>query len=382
MHTIPTRTETDSMGPIEVPAGRLWGAQTQRSRKNFRIGGHTFTRPMIRALGLVKLCAARVNRDLGELDMLTEEQNDALIEAAREVVAGDHDDHFPLVVWQTGSGTQSNMNTNEVIANRAIQLLDGELGSKTPIHPNDHCNRAQSSNDTFPTAMHVAAAEELNHTLILLGPRGPSPMRSIGKKAGPWKEHGQDRPHAPAGRHAPDSWARRSRRLGASSCDDAAARSPAPPAARPATSWPWAAPPSGTGLNTHPALRGALVADEDRRRDGPRPSSPPPTSSRRLAAPRRPGLRRTAPCKPARRGPDEDRQRRALARVSGPRCGLGELKPCPANEPGSSIMPGKVNPTQCEALDHGLHPDSSGNDMTVALRRQPRATSSSTSSSR
>ena len=154
-----TRTESDSFGPIEVQSDRLWGAQTQRSLKNFKIGGHRFTRPMVRALGIVKKCAAQANIELGELEMLDEAQQQALLQAADEVVRGEHDEHFPLVVWQTGSGTQSNMNTNEVISNRAIQLLGGEMGSKAPIHPNDHCNRAQSSNDVFPTAMHEAVGE-------------------------------------------------------------------------------------------------------------------------------------------------------------------------------------------------------------------------------
>ncbi|NOT29513.1 MAG: class II fumarate hydratase, partial [Planctomycetes bacterium] len=153
------RTETDTMGPIEVPSEALWGAQTQRSKQNFRIGGQRFSREMIRALGLVKKAAARANFELGELDTLGAQERAALLAAADEVIAGRHDEHFPLVVWQTGSGTQTNMNANEVISNRAIQILGGVLGSKKPIHPNDHVNRSQSSNDVFPTAMHVAAGE-------------------------------------------------------------------------------------------------------------------------------------------------------------------------------------------------------------------------------
>src|SRR5580765_338164 len=151
-----TRTETDSFGPIEVPDDRLWGAQTQRSLQNFKIGGHTFTRPMIRALGLVKKCAAQANLELGELDALDKKQQKALLQACDEVVAGKHDDHFPLVVWQTGSGTQTNMNANEVIGNRAIQILGGVLGSKDPVHPNDHVNYGQSSNDVIPTAIQLS----------------------------------------------------------------------------------------------------------------------------------------------------------------------------------------------------------------------------------
>ena len=147
------RTEKDSLGEMQVPEDALYGAQTQRSRENFRIGGHRFPRAMIRALGVVKKCAAQANMELGELDALDGEQRKALLRAADEVIAGTHDAHFPLVVWQTGSGTQTNMNVNEVISNRAIQILGGELGSKQPIHPNDHVNCSQSSNDTFPTAI-------------------------------------------------------------------------------------------------------------------------------------------------------------------------------------------------------------------------------------
>jgi len=180
-----TRTETDSFGPIEVPDDRLWGAQTQRSLQNFKIGGQTFTRPMIRALGIVKKCSALANADLDELSMLDKKQQKALLQACDEVIAGKHDDHFPLVVWQTGSGTQTNMNANEVVANRAIQLLGGTLGSKKPIHPNDHVNRSQSSNDAFPTAMHVAAADEVLHRLL---PALESLELALDKKAKAWKK--------------------------------------------------------------------------------------------------------------------------------------------------------------------------------------------------
>src|SRR6516164_2650128 len=158
-----TRTETDSFGPIEVPADRYWGAQTERSRQNFRIGQDRMPIAIIRALGIVKLAAAETNRELGLLD---KRRAGAIIRAAREVIEGKLDDHFPLVVWQTGSGTQSNMNLNEVIANRANELLGGELGAKKPVHPNDHVNMSQSSNDSFPTAMHIAAASSIVDTLI------------------------------------------------------------------------------------------------------------------------------------------------------------------------------------------------------------------------
>ena len=158
-----TRTETDSFGPIEVQADRYWGAQTERSRQNFRIGHDRMPMPLIRALGIVKLAAAQTNRELGLLD---QRRATAIIRAAREVIDGRLDDYFPLVVWQTGSGTQTNMNLNEVIANRANEFLGGELGAKKPVHPNDHVNMSQSSNDSFPTAMHIAAAQGIASDLI------------------------------------------------------------------------------------------------------------------------------------------------------------------------------------------------------------------------
>jgi len=158
-----TRTESDTFGPIEVPSDRYWGAQSERSIENFRIGWERQPQPIVRALGVIKRAAAEVNMDLGKLDR---NLGAAIIQAAQEVIEGKLEDHFPLVVWQTGSGTQSNMNANEVIANRAIEILGGELGSKSPVHPNDHVNMSQSSNDTYPTAMHIAAAEEIVHRLI------------------------------------------------------------------------------------------------------------------------------------------------------------------------------------------------------------------------
>jgi fumarate hydratase class II len=161
--TTKTRIETDTFGPIEVPADRYWGAQTQRSIMNFPIGGERMPEPIIRALGIIKRAAAEVNMELGRLDP---KLGTAIVEAAQEVIEGRLDAHFPLVVWQTGSGTQSNMNANEVIANRAIEILGGEMGSKSPVHPNNHVNMSQSSNDCFPSAMHIAAAEETVHRLI------------------------------------------------------------------------------------------------------------------------------------------------------------------------------------------------------------------------
>src|SRR5262249_24216379 len=158
-----TRTETDSMGPIEVPADRYYGAQTARSLIHFAIGPDTMPRPVLRAFGILKKASAQVNHELGKLPA---DKARLIGQAADEVIAGRHDDHFPLRVWQTGSGTQTNMNANEVIANRAIELAGGERGSKKPVHPNDHVNMSQSSNDTSPTAMHIAAAEEVHHTLL------------------------------------------------------------------------------------------------------------------------------------------------------------------------------------------------------------------------
>src|SRR5262245_22112251 len=158
-----TRTETDTFGPIEVPADRYWGAQTERSRRNFRIGDERMPEPLIRALAMIKRAAAETNQALGSLD---KRRAQAIARAAQEVIDGKLADHFPLVVWQTGSGTQTNMNVNEVIAARANMMLGGEPGAKSPVHPNDHVNMSQSSNDSFPSAMHIAAAEEITHRLL------------------------------------------------------------------------------------------------------------------------------------------------------------------------------------------------------------------------
>ena len=182
------RTESDSFGPLEVPADRYWGAQTQRSLMNFKIGTDRMPPPLVRAYGIVKKAAAIVNAELGKLDA---DICDALCRAADDVIDGKLADHFPLVVWQTGSGTQTNMNTNEVIANRAIELLGGELGSKTPVHPNDHVNMGQSSNDSFPTAMHLAAAEEINHPA---DPGTRAPERGARRQGRGVRRYHQDRP--------------------------------------------------------------------------------------------------------------------------------------------------------------------------------------------
>jgi len=333
-----SRTESDSMGPIEVPAGALWGAQTQRSRENFKIGGHTFPREMIRALGLVKKCAARANVELGELSSLDEEQQRALLSAADEVIGGSLDEHFPLVVWQTGSGTQSNMNTNEVIANRAIQLLGGELGSKSPVHPNDHVNRSQSSNDTFPTAMHVAAAEVVVQQLIPALERLHAALEAKGQA---WQDivkigrtHLQDATPLTLGQEV-SGW-----------CQQLSDARRALEASLPAVyELALGGTAVGTGLNTHP--RYAELAASKLAEETGLPFCSAPNKFSGLA-----GHDALVYLSGAMRG-----MAAACMKIandvrwlgSGPRCGLGELK-LPANEPGSSIMPGKVNPTQCEAM--------------------------------
>ena len=177
-----TRTETDSFGPLEVAVDRYWGAQTQRSLGNFKIGSETMPEPLVQGLGIVKMAAAKANMQLGNLDT---EIGNAIVNAATEVAEGKLNDHFPLVVWQTGSGTQSNMNANEVISNRAIELLGGTMGSKSPFTRNDHCNRSQSSNDTFPTAMHIGAAEEAANRLI---PKLRHLQAALADKADAWKD--------------------------------------------------------------------------------------------------------------------------------------------------------------------------------------------------
>ncbi len=344
-----TRTETDSFGPIPVPSDALWGAQTQRSRENFKIGGQTFTRPMIRALGIVKKCAAQANIELGELEMLEKRAQKALLEACDEVIAGQWDDHFPLVVWQTGSGTQSNMNTNEVISNRAIGMLGGELGSKKPVHPNDHVNRAQSSNDAFPTAMHIAAAEESVQRLL---PALKLLEKSLGEKALRWKKvvkigrtHLQDATPLTVGQEF-SGYVQQLK-------DAQRAIKSALPAVYELALGGTAV---GTGLNAHPryaALVAKKIAAETKL-----PFRSAPNKFSALAA--HDALVLLSASLQVSAG--------ALMKIandirwlgSGPRCGLGELR-LPQNEPGSSIMPGKVNPTQCEAMTmvcvqvHGNH---------------------------
>jgi fumarate hydratase class II len=330
-----TRTERDSMGTVEVPADRYWGAQTARSLDNFRIGTERMPREMIRALGLVKKAAALANAELGVLD---ERRADLIARAADEVVTGELDDHFPLVVWQTGSGTQTNMNANEVIANRAIELAGGILGSKDPVHPNDHVNRCQSSNDVFPTAMHIAGAERIVHHLR------PALVHLRDELAAKRDEHADV---VKIGRtHLMDAvpmtlgqefgaWAHQLHkdleRLDAATVDllELALGGTA----------------VGTGLNAHPDFASAAIGYLARLTGMPFVAAPDRFAALAAhdAVVQASGSLVTLAASLTKIANDI----RLLG--SGPRCGLGELA-LPANEPGSSIMPGKVNPTQCEAL--------------------------------
>ena len=308
-----TRTETDSFGPLDVDATKYWGAQTQRSLGNFKIGGETMPLPLVRALGIVKLAAAKSNR---ALDNLEPHIADAIVEAANEVANGALNDHFPLVVWQTGSGTQSNMNANEVISNRAIEILGGFMGSKEPVHPNDHCNRSQSSNDTFPTAMHIAAAEQVANTLV------------------PALTHLQDATPLTLGQEF--SGYTTQIRYGIERVKQSLPRLLALAQGGTAV---------GTGLNTKPGFA-EKFADEVASYTG-LPFITAENKFEALAAHdayvEMSGMLNVIAVSLNKIANDI----RLLG--SGPRSGLGELS-LPENEPGSSIMPGKVNPTQCEAL--------------------------------
>ena len=330
-----TRSETDSFGPIEVPADRYWGAQTERSRQNFRIGHDRMPIPIIRALGMVKLASAETNRELGLLD---QRRARAIVRAAREVIDGKLDEHFPLVVWQTGSGTQTNMNLNEVIANRANELLGGELGAKKPVHPNDHVNMSQSSNDSFPTAMHIAAVERITGDLI---PALGELLRALRKKEKAFagivkigRTHTQDATPLTLGQEFSGY---------ATQVDNGIARLRVAlkelyPLAQGGTA-------VGTGLNSKPKFAKAFARHVAKITRLPFTSAPNKFEAlacndayvfahgaiNSMAT----GLFKIA------------NDIRLLG--SGPRSGLGELM-LPENEPGSSIMPGKVNPTQCEAM--------------------------------
>jgi len=335
MMTVQTRTETDSMGAIEVPADRYWGAQTQRSLEHFKIGGERFPREMIRALGLIKKACALVNQDLG---LLHAERARAIIQAAGEVISGALDEHFPLVIWQTGSGTQTNMNANEVIGNRAIEILGGRMGSKKPVHPNDDVNRSQSSNDVFPTAIHVAAVEQITTALIpaveALRDALDDKARTFGRIVKIGRTHLQDATPLTLGQEFSGYVAMLDQGL-------AVIRAALPGLCQLAIG----GTAVGTGLNA-PEGFGERVAALLQTLTG-HPFTSAPNKFQALAshdaAVAAGGALKTLACALMKIANDI----RWLA--SGPRAGLGELR-IPENEPGSSIMPGKVNPTQCEAL--------------------------------
>lgn len=330
-----TRIESDSMGRIEVAADRYWGAQTQRSLQNFKIGGDRFTRPTIRALGVVKKAAALVNLDLKQI---TPEVGALVVRAADEVIQGKLDEHFPLVVWQTGSGTQTNMNANEVISNRAIEMAGGAMGSKKPVHPNDHVNRGQSSNDVFPTVMHVAAAEVAVHRLI---PSVKGLRNVLDAKAKEFasivkigRTHLQDATPLTLGQEFSGYVAQ---------LDIACA---AIDAALPAVyQLALGGTAVGTGLNAHPEFADRVAAKITELTGLPFKSAPNKFAALAGHEPLVVLMGAVAASAAALNKIANDL--RWLS--SGPRCGIGELK-IPENEPGSSIMPGKVNPTQCEAM--------------------------------
>jgi fumarate hydratase class II len=330
-----TRVETDSFGPIDVPADRYWGAQTERSRQNFRIGKERMPIEIVHALGLVKLAAAETNRELGLLD---QRRARAIARAAREVIEGKLDDHFPLVVWQTGSGTQSNMNLNEVIANRANELLGGELGAKTPVHPNDHVNMSQSSNDSFPTAMHIAAARGIVDNLVpaleeLLGALRTKEKAFAGiVKIG--RTHTQDATPLTLGQEFSGYAAQ----VASGIARLHLALKELYPLAQGGTA-------VGTGLNSKP--RFAKLFAKQVAQITKLPFTSAANKFEALASNDAYVFAHGAINSVATGLFKIANDIRLLG--SGPRSGLGELI-LPENEPGSSIMPGKVNPTQCEAM--------------------------------
>ncbi|MDE2789294.1 MAG: class II fumarate hydratase [Paracoccaceae bacterium] len=346
-----TRTESDSFGPIEVPLDKYWGAQTQRSLGNFPIGWERQPEAIIRALGIIKCACAEINMGLGQLDP---DIGAAIIQAANEIINGELDDHFPLVVWQTGSGTQSNMNANEVISNRAIEILGGTPGSKTPVHPNDHCNMGQSSNDTYPTAMHIAVATTARETLIpaleKLHAAVDAKSRQFSGIIKIGRTHTQDATPLTLGQE----FGGYAHQVRAGINRIAAALGGIYPLAQGGTA-------VGTGLNA-PAGFDVAVAERIARLTG-LPFVTAPNKFEALAAHdaivEMSGALRVVAASLFKIANDI----RFLG--SGPRCGLGELV-LPANEPGSSIMPGKVNPTQCEALTQvAVHV--MGNDAAVGF---------------
>jgi fumarate hydratase class II len=348
-----TRLESDSMGTVEVPSTSYWGAQTQRSIANFPIGRSRFQwqRPIIKALGILKRSAAVANQDLGELPP---EIVQPIIKAADEVIAGTLDAHFPLVVFQTGSGTQSNMNANEVISNRAIELISGVIGSKTPIHPNDHVNRGQSSNDAFPTAMYIAVVAELHEKLFpsleRLRATLASKAATYGQIVKTGRTHLQDATPITLGQEigawvAQIEYALNAIKENMRGLYDLAIGGTA----------------VGTGLNAHPRF-----GEECARRIAELTGHPFRSADNKFFA---------LSCHDALVNTSAAIRTLAMTLLkvandvrwlaSGPRCGIGEIT-IPENEPGSSIMPGKVNPTQCEALTM-VCAQVFGNDATVAF---------------
>jgi fumarate hydratase, class II len=330
-----TRTETDTFGPIEVDDSRYWGAQAQRSLGNFKIGWERQPLPVVRALGIVKRAAAETNMALGRLD---KKVGEAIVAAAQEVIDGKLDDHFPLVVWQTGSGTQSNMNANEVISNRAIEMLGGEKGSKKPVHPNDHVNMSQSSNDTYPTAMHVACAEEIQHRLL---PALKHLHSALAAKVTAWADiikigrtHTQDATPLTLGQEFSGYTTQIANGI-------ARIEQTMPKLMELAQG----GTAVGTGLNA-PVGFDKMVAEHIAKITG-MAFTTAPNKFEALAAHDAMVFSHGAINTVAASLFKIANDIRFLG--SGPRSGLGELA-LPENEPGSSIMPGKVNPTQCEAM--------------------------------
>ncbi|HTO41759.1 MAG TPA: class II fumarate hydratase [Rhizomicrobium sp.] len=330
-----TRTETDTFGPIEVASDRYWGAQAQRSLGNFKIGWEKQPLPIVRALGIVKRAAAETNMALGHLD---KSLGETIVKAAQEVIEGKLDAHFPLAVWQTGSGTQSNMNANEVISNRAIEMLGGVMGSKKPVHPNDHVNMSQSSNDTFPTAMHIACAEEVYHRLL---PALQTLRNALNDKAHAFKDiikigrtHTQDATPLTLGQEF--SGYTQQIQNGIERIEQSLPK--LMELAQGGTA-------VGTGLNA-PVGFDVMVADRIAAITGMKFKTAP-NKFEALAAHDAMVFAHGAINTVAASLFKIAQDIRFLG--SGPRSGLGELS-LPENEPGSSIMPGKVNPTQCEAL--------------------------------
>ena len=344
-----TRTEHDTMGDVQVPSEAYWGAQTQRSYQNFKIGGETLPKPVIYAMALIKKAAAQTNAGLGRIQ---QEQADLIVRAADDVLAGKLDTQFPLVVWQTGSGTQSNMNMNEVLANRANELAGTGLAAYKPVHPNDHVNHAQSTNDSFPTAIHVAAAQEINRLLI---PAVKKLRDTLDKKAKAFapivkigRTHLQDATPLTLGQEFSGY---------VSQLDHGLTR--LQDALQGLYELPLGGTALGTGLNSHPHYA-VKVAKQLADLSG-LPFVTAPNKFEALggrdAAVFASGALKTLAASLNKIANDV----RWLA--SGPRCGLGEIK-IPENEPGSSIMPGKVNPTQCEALSM-VCCQVFGNDVTI-----------------